>query len=279
MPNGQTLACGRYCVVLVRLRLWRPRRGRVPNAAARTGRRHRAAPRQLRQREHHRARVVVAGEPVDGRQHATNTPMRAERAPLDGEIRSRCRSSDRAPCRSCAGRGMVQVPHRTVRADRAAAARRSSPGGGGDGVAHSSVWPAPRRQAPARSPWRHERQTFQRNGSVAAPRRNAPIDEMRLSVVKSSLGEVAGDAAGHALEPEDVLHEERQVEADEDQPEVDCPEPLVEEPAGELREPVVDAGVQREHRSAEQHVVHVGDDEVRVGDLEVDRRRREHARR
>ncbi len=48
-------------------------------------------------------------------------------------------------------------------------------------------------------------------------------------------------------------------------------QPLVELPAGELREPVVDAGEGGEHRPAEQHVVEVGHDEVGVVELEVER--------
>ena len=63
-----------------------------------------------------------------------------------------------------------------------------------------------------------------------------------------------------------MLHEEREVEADEGHPEVHRAEALVQHPAGDLGEPVVDAGVEREHRSTEQHVVHVRDDEVGVGD-------------
>ena len=52
------------------------------------------------------------------------------------------------------------------------------------------------------------------------------------------------------------------------------PEPLVQHPAGHLREPVVDAADHREHVDADQHVVDVGDDEIGVGQLPVDRHRR-----
>ena len=44
-----------------------------------------------------------------------------------------------------------------------------------------------------------------------------------------------------------------------------------EHPAGHLREPVVDPGEDREHGAAHQHVVEVGDDEVGVVQLPVDR--------
>ena len=85
-------------------------------------------------------------------------------------------------------------------------------------------------------------------------------------------GQVVGVAARHALVAEPVLHQERGVEADERQPEVQLAQPLVEQPAGHLREPEVDARVGGEHDRAEQHVVEVRDHEVRVGDVEVDRR-------
>ena len=69
------------------------------------------------------------------------------------------------------------------------------------------------------------------------------------------------------------------MEADERQPEVHLAQPLVEHPAGHLREPEVDAGEDGEHDRAEQHVVEVRHHEVRVGDVEVDRRARPAARR
>jgi hypothetical protein len=72
-----------------------------------------------------------------------------------------------------------------------------------------------------------------------------------------------------------VLHQERGVEADEREPEVHLAQRLVHHPAGHLREPEVDARVGGEHDRAEQHVVEVRHHEVRVGDVEVDRRRGE----
>ena len=53
-------------------------------------------------------------------------------------------------------------------------------------------------------------------------------------------------------------------------------ERLVEQPAGRLREPVVDRREDREQQPADQHVVEVRDHEVRVGELPVERRHREH---
>ena len=67
------------------------------------------------------------------------------------------------------------------------------------------------------------------------------------------------------LDAQEVLHEERGVEADEQQPEVDLAQPLVEHPAGELGPPEVEAGEHREHDRAEDDVVEVRHDEVAVG--------------
>ena len=148
-------------------------------------------------------------------------------------------------------------------------------GGGGDVVAHSSVCPPHgslpgRRAALAGPPHVPEERQRRRAEQERADRRHA------VERGEPVVGQVAGDPAGHALDAELVLHEERQVEADEHQHEVHPAPALVQQPAGELREPVVDAGEQRERRAAEQHVVHVGDDEVRVVELEVDGRRGEH---
>src|SRR3712207_8391024 len=58
----------------------------------------------------------------------------------------------------------------------------------------------------------------------------------------------------------------RSVEADHHQPERQLAQPFREHPARHLREPVVETREYSEHRPAEQHVVHVRDDEVRVGE-------------
>ena len=65
------------------------------------------------------------------------------------------------------------------------------------------------------------------------------------------------------------------MEPDEREPEVHLAQPLVEHPAGHLREPEVHPAEHREHDRAEQHVVEVRHDEVRVRDVPVDRRRGE----
>ena len=69
---------------------------------------------------------------------------------------------------------------------------------------------------------------------------------------------------------------ERQVDADEREPEVPVADLLAQHPAGDLREVVVDAARQAHHRAGDEHVVEVRDDEVRVGLLQVGRRRRVH---
>ena len=57
---------------------------------------------------------------------------------------------------------------------------------------------------------------------------------------------------------------------------LDLAEPLVEHPARDLRQPVVEPGEDREDGAAEEHVVEVGDDEVGVRHLLVERDDREH---
>src|SRR5437763_2622114 len=87
---------------------------------------------------------------------------------------------------------------------------------------------------------------------------------------------VGPDPARHPEQAEEVLREEGQVDSDEVEPEVDLPEPLVEEPPEHLRPPVVEGPEEGEGRAAEEHVMHVRDDEIRVRDLPVERERREH---
>ena len=78
------------------------------------------------------------------------------------------------------------------------------------------------------------------------------------------------DPPRHPEQAEQVLREERDVEADEDEPEGDLPEPLVEHPAEDLRPPVEEPAEDRQHRAAEEHVVEVRDDVVGVVHLPVD---------
>ena len=71
-----------------------------------------------------------------------------------------------------------------------------------------------------------------------------------------------------------MLDHEGHENAEEHQPEAQLPQALAEHAPGDLREPVVDRGEDREHGAAHQHEVEVGDDEVGVVDLPVDRERR-----
>src|SRR6266566_9525935 len=95
-----------------------------------------------------------------------------------------------------------------------------------------------------------------------------------VGLPQSVLG-VRVDPSRHAEEPEQVLREERQVEAEEHEPELSLSQPLVEHAPEDLGPPVVEAREDSEHRAAEQDVVHVRDDVVRVGHLPVDWESRE----
>ena len=81
------------------------------------------------------------------------------------------------------------------------------------------------------------------------------------------------DPPRHSLETEDVHGEERHVEADEQQPEGDLAQAVVHHPADDLRIPEIDAADQWKDRAAQQHVVEVRHDVVRVVDLEIERDR------
>ena len=140
--------------------------------------------------------------------------------------------------------------------------------GGGEGIVHSSVRPS-HGSAPAVSPrFRvlidvvEEDQQRQRDQERADRRDQVP--EVEAVVLRVLVG-----AARHPLQAEDVHRRERQVEADHHQPEVQLADALVEQLPEDLRPPVVDAGEQPEDRAAEQHVVEVRHDVVRVGLLVV----------
>jgi hypothetical protein len=102
---------------------------------------------------------------------------------------------------------------------------------------------------------------------TAAPKPQAPTVE--------TVG-VGPHAAGHAEQTGDVHREERDVEEHEHEPEVPAAEPLVEQAARDLREPVIEGGEEREENAADEHVMEVRDDEVRVVRLPVERHRRQH---
>ena len=127
-----------------------------------------------------------------------------------------------------------------------------------------------------------------RGARAAAPRGDHVVDEHQRrepeheraqrdeQVPARELLGVVGHAPRHALHADQVHRAERRVEGHERQPEVQLAQALVEHPPGHLREPVVDAGVDREQRPAVEHVVDVGDDEVGVRDVDVHRHHRQH---
>ncbi|SLD89492.1 Uncharacterised protein [Mycobacteroides abscessus subsp. massiliense] len=59
------------------------------------------------------------------------------------------------------------------------------------------------------------------------------------------------------------------MEADEGQPEVELAQALVEQTARHLREPEVHPGEGREDDGAEEHVVKMCDNKIRVGHMEI----------
>src|ERR1700712_3641366 len=67
--------------------------------------------------------------------------------------------------------------------------------------------------------------------------------------------------------------EERDIEADEEDPKVDLAELLVEHAPSHLREPIGYCAEEREDSAADENVVEVGDDEVSIMHLEIDRDR------
>ena len=89
------------------------------------------------------------------------------------------------------------------------------------------------------------------------------------------LRRVVGVAARHAGQTEEVHREEGDVEGDQRQPEVQLAQVFVVHVAGPLRQPVVEAGEQREQRAGHQHVVEVRHHVVGVLQLDVDRRHRQ----
>ena len=90
------------------------------------------------------------------------------------------------------------------------------------------------------------------------------IDQGELRVI-------FGDTSRHAVEPQPVLRSEAEVEADEGQCAMQTPEVLIEEASCEFRVPVVDGGEDHEHRSTEDDVVEMSNDEVGVVDVNVER--------
>ena len=104
----------------------------------------------------------------------------------------------------------------------------------------------------------------------------APMVDSRLRLPAHRRRDRCRSRRGMPCRPEQVHREEGHVEADEEQPEGDLAQRLAHHPAGHLGEPVGERAEQREDRAADQHVVEVGDDEIGVVDLPVERHRGEH---
>ena len=147
--------------------------------------------------------------------------------------------------------------------------------GGGEEVAHSSVF-ASHGSSPTRSPLIRVATTFTRNGRMLTAIMKAPIVEIRFSSFQPAIGRVVGDASRHALDAEHVHREEGEVEADELDPEVDLAEAFVQLAAGHLGEPEVGRREDPEDRSAEEDVMQVRHHEVGILQVEVDRRAGQH---
>ena len=78
--------------------------------------------------------------------------------------------------------------------------------------------------------------------------------------------------AVHPAQALDEHRHEHRVDADERAPEVNLAEHVVHLPACRLREPVIDAGKEREDRPRRHDVVEVGDDVIGVVQVDVRRR-------
>ena len=142
--------------------------------------------------------------------------------------------------------------------------------GGGDEVDHSSVR-ASHGSGPAIGPRRSEKIDVDEEQQHRRGDDERPDGRHQVQRVPAQAVRVRVRAAGLPLEPEEVHREEGQVEPDQQQPEHRLGERLVQHAAEELREPVVQPAEHREHQAAEQHVVEVRDDEVRVVLLRVGR--------
>src|SRR3546814_15961638 len=64
--------------------------------------------------------------------------------------------------------------------------------------------------------------------------------------------------------------EEQDVHADEEDPEMQLAQELAVHPARHLREPVIEAGEEREDRAQRQHIVEVRDDIIGVVQVRID---------
>ena len=101
----------------------------------------------------------------------------------------------------------------------------------------------------------------------------------RRDQVQRVPAETAGiriNASRHAGEPRDVHREERDVDPDEHQSEHPAAGALGQRSRADEGNPVVERREQRKHHPADQHVMQMRDDEIRIVRLPVERDQRHH---
>ena len=224
-----------------------------------------------------RARDRAQARSAAGSRPSRANPRRA-RYRLRGAALARC--APPAGRRVAAGRAApldlaADVLHRF--GERTSGTTSKLLAGGGEVVNHSSVF-AFHGSGPATAPCLRLRTTLmivtQHAGGEdeRADRRDQVVEREVADVV------VLVHAPRHPVEADHVLDQERHQEAEEHQVEAQLAQALAQHPPGDLREPVVDRGEDREHRAADQHEVDVGDHEVGFVQLPVDREHgQEHA--
>src|SRR5688500_6506560 len=87
----------------------------------------------------------------------------------------------------------------------------------------------------------------------------------------SSLRWIGVNAARHAHQSKDMHWEEGNVEADEHQPEVPASQALAEQLTGELGQPVIETGKDREDHTTDQHIMEMRHHEIGIMHLPVQR--------
>src|SRR5205085_8641053 len=112
------------------------------------------------------------------------------------------------------------------------------------------------------------RQNRQRDQHGAAGREH-------IERLPSELWQIGVDTARHSHQAENVHREKGSIESDEEKPERQRTEFLAVHTPAPLREPVVKSAEEREERAADQHVMQMRHDEVRVMKLPVERHRRD----
>src|SRR5205823_4764392 len=131
-------------------------------------------PEQRARRQHRRAGVLIAREPVDRADD--------DEEGGDAEIEERFdlhvlpAASTRSP----------YFWSKNGRSERIGGSESKLRSGGGEVVAHSSVWPS-QGSLPAGRPWRSDRYRFQAKNSTLTAMMNEPIVEIRLRFPKPSL--------------------------------------------------------------------------------------------